>query len=72
MANKKLLGLLAMGAMFDGGLGLPSSVTFDEKKVSGKLKGKSQKQNMKRFEIDGIVIYALNEKNAIRKAKQIK
>lgn len=75
----QMLGVLAAASMMDGGLvlgdefGLParsSRYTFDESNVTGKLRGAPTPKGLKRFVIDGEEVYAINEKNAIRKAKR--
>jgi hypothetical protein len=73
-----LLGLAMMGAMFENPILNESHELTDEERESIKqirlkkaLKRKKQ-HGLKEYNIDGIKIWALNEKNAMRKIKKFK
>lgn len=71
MSKMKSLGLMyAMAAMMGGGL-IADRSSVDASKVDGKPKEPPKPNGLKKFNIDGVEVWAINEKNARRKAAKL-
>lgn len=70
---KSKLGLLAMtAALMGGGFGnLPHSSKREDGEIDFTPKIPPKPNGLKKFIIDGKEVWALNEKNAIRKSKKV-
>lgn len=70
---KKIFGILAMAAIFEESMHInnqiPKKILQEDKKRS---KVKRIPKNCIEFNIEGVTIYARNEKNALRKFKNLK